>query len=179
MYQIRLGSTWALSGGVVYRINGIINHPLYIPGTRYHDIGILRSASNINFNECIRPAPIAGTKYVVPDNDYLWAAGWGAQYYGDTAEPEELRHVKVMKINLETCKKQFAVSNKYTITDEMLCSGWPTGGRDQCQGDSGSPIFHHGVVVGVCSFGIECGRADFPGVNMRVANYTDWILDNA
>ncbi|KAH9644606.1 hypothetical protein HF086_009181 [Spodoptera exigua] len=178
MYRIRLGSSWALSGGIVHRINGIINHPLYYPATADHDICILRSASNINYNELSRPAPIAGTTYVVPDNDYLWAAGWGAQFYGDPSEPEQLRHVKVMKIGLETCQKQYAVDNM-VITDKMLCSGWPTGGRDQCQGDSGSPIFHHGVVVGVCSFGIECGLADFPGVNMRVASYTNWILDNA
>ncbi|XP_022821666.1 trypsin, alkaline C-like [Spodoptera litura] len=178
VYRFRLGSSWAHSGGIVHNINGIILHPLYYPATADHDICILRSASNINYNELSRPAPIAGTTYIVPDNDYLWAAGWGAQYYGDTSEADQLRHVKVMKIGLETCQKQYAVENM-VITDKMLCSGWPTGGRDQCQGDSGSPIFHHGVVVGVCSFGYECGRADFPGVNMRVASYTNWILDNA
>uniref|UniRef100_A0A2H1V0N0 SFRICE_017771 n=1 Tax=Spodoptera frugiperda TaxID=7108 RepID=A0A2H1V0N0_SPOFR len=74
------------------------------------------------------------------------------------------RHVQVLKINLDRCKQQ------YDVVHMVIIAGWPTGGRDQCQGDSGGPLYYNGVVVGVCSFGIECDCADFPGVNTRVAN---------
>ncbi|KAL0850888.1 hypothetical protein ABMA28_006797 [Loxostege sticticalis] len=67
----------------------------------------------------------------------------------------------------------------FVITDNMLCSGWlDVGGRDQCPGDSGGPLYHNGVVVGVCSFGDTCGSAHFPGVNARVSRYIGWINKN-
>ena len=33
-------------------------------------------------------------------------------------------------------------------------------------------------VIGITSFGVECGRPDFPGVYTRVDRYTAWIRDN-
>lgn len=62
------------------------------------------------------------------------------------------------------------------ITDNMLCSGWlDVGGRDQCVGDSGGPLIHNDIVVGVCSWGYGCGSPRFPGVNTRVSRFTSWI----
>ncbi|CAH0403523.1 unnamed protein product [Chilo suppressalis] len=48
-------------------------------------------------------------------------------------------------------------------------------GADACQGDSGGPLIYEGIVVGVTSWGRECGHPAFPGVSTRVANYTEWI----
>ncbi|KAH9644609.1 hypothetical protein HF086_009184 [Spodoptera exigua] len=178
-WRVRAGSTFANADGMIHRVSGNIIHPLYaVEPTMDHDIAVLRVDTSFEFNEFTQPAHIAGPNYRVPDYDYLWAAGWGTTYYGAPTGSAQLRHVQVLKINLDRCKQQYGVVHM-VITDSMLCSGWLTGGRDQCQGDSGGPIYHNGVVVGVCSFGIECGRADFPGVNTRVANYTDWVVDNA
>jgi secreted trypsin-like serine protease len=63
----------------------------------------------------------------------------------------------------------------------MLCAGdLSNGGEDSCQGDSGGPLFvpdggSGWVQVGIVSFGIGCGRRDFPGVYTRVARYQNWI----
>ena len=49
------------------------------------------------------------------------------------------------------------------------------------QGDSGGPLMHIGGVVyqvGVVSWGIGCGKAQFPGVYTRVAEMRDWIDRN-
>ncbi|GBP49563.1 Trypsin CFT-1 [Eumeta japonica] len=88
---------------------------------------------------------------------------------------EQLRHVQIWTINQNTCRSRYA-ERGWAITDNMLCSGWlDVGGRDQCSQDSGGPLLHNNVVVGVCSFGIECAHPRFPGVNARVSRYTAWI----
>ena len=55
------------------------------------------------------------------------------------------------------------------------------GYTDSCQGDSGGPLFsfkektHESVLVGITSWGISCGYADFPGVYTRVSAVAEWI----
>ncbi|KAH9644607.1 hypothetical protein HF086_009182 [Spodoptera exigua] len=87
----------------------------------------------------------------------------------------QLRHVKLMKVNIEVCKRLYDEANYVLPTDYMICLGWPTGDRSQYYGDSGSPIFHNGVVVGVCSAGV----IGLPDINIRVANFTNWIVENS
>ena len=54
------------------------------------------------------------------------------------------------------------------------------GGKDACQGDSGSPVLDKAkhTQVGVVSFGIGCARATHNGVNARVSAGVDWIDAN-
>lgn len=98
--------------------------------------------------------------------------------YGSNAGSAQLLHVVLVLINHDTCSYNYA-GQGMTITGEMLCAGWPTGGRGQCRGDDGGPLFHNDVLVGVYSFGFQCGLPDFPGVNVRVSRYTSWISSNA
>ncbi|CAH0695451.1 unnamed protein product [Spodoptera exigua] len=177
-WRIRLGSTWANSGGVVHNVNANIVHGSYNSRTLDNDIAILRSASSFSFNNNVRAASIAGANYNVADNQAVWAAGWGTTSSGASSGSEQLRHVQLQIINQNTCRNNYATRG-ITITANMLCSGWPSGGRDQCQGDSGGPLYHNNVVVGVCSFGIGCGQANFPGVNARVSRYASWISSNS
>ncbi|PZC73450.1 trypsin, alkaline C-like [Helicoverpa zea] len=176
-WRIRVGSTWANSGGVVHNVNLNIVHPSYNSNTLNNDIALLRSATTFSFNNNVQAAPIAGSNYNLAANQFVWAAGWGTISSGGAAS-EQLRHVQLIVINQNTCASNYA-SAGVTITNNMLCSGWNGGGRDQCQGDSGGPLYHNGIVVGVCSFGIGCGLANFPGVNARVSQYTSWINSNA
>ncbi|XP_028159111.1 trypsin, alkaline A-like [Ostrinia furnacalis] len=90
-----------------------------------------------------------------------------------------LRHVQIWTINQAICRQRYATVGG-SITDNMLCSGWlDVGGRDQCQGDSGAPLYHNGVVVSVCSWGRDCADPFFPGVNARVSRFTGWIQNYA
>ncbi|MFG1479795.1 serine protease [Xanthobacter sp. V4C-4] len=66
------------------------------------------------------------------------------------------------------------------VTPQMFCAGAAVDGVDTCQGDSGGPILSRKgdgpfVQVGIVSFGIGCGHAEFPGVYTRLALYIDWI----
>ncbi|XP_028167163.1 trypsin, alkaline C-like [Ostrinia furnacalis] len=187
--RVRVGSSYQSSNGTVYSIERIIIHPGYAnnwPAEPDNDLSILWLTDIIPVTPTSRPALIAGPNYNLADNEPVWAIGWGWTEYGNfTSHSEQLRHVQVYTVNQEICRQRFAnrvvngVPMPYTITDNMLCSGiLDVGGRDQCYGDSGGPVFHHGVQVGICSFGHECALGEFPGVNVRVSQYTNWISDN-
>jgi len=55
-------------------------------------------------------------------------------------------------------------------------------GKDSCSGDSGGPLMRVAgstvYQVGVVSWGIGCGKAEFPGVYTRVASLLPWINRN-
>ncbi|XP_013197063.2 trypsin CFT-1 isoform X2 [Amyelois transitella] len=178
-WQARLGSTYASSGGIVFTTLQLINHPQYsTPVFLDNDIAILRVSGTITYNNNIRPGSIAGANYNVADNQVVWATGWGLTSQGGRPS-EELREVQIWTVNQEICRTRYALSG-VTLTDNMLCSGWlDVGGRDQCQQDSGGPLFHNGVVIGVCSFGNGCADSFYPGINARVSRYTSWIQANA
>ncbi|XP_047027195.1 trypsin, alkaline B-like [Helicoverpa zea] len=177
-FRIRVGSTWANSGGVVHNVNQNIIHPQFDSRTLNNDIAILRSTTTFSFNNNVRPGSIAGANYNPADNQAVWAAGWGDTFSGSNQGSEQLRHVQLVIINQNTCRNNYA-TRLTMVNENMICAGWPSGGRDQCQGDSGGPLYHNGIVVGVSSFGIGCGDAFFPGVSARVSRYTSWISSNA
>ena len=59
---------------------------------------------------------------------------------------------------------------------EAICAGRPEGGVDTCSGDSGGPLRDAtGLVVGITSFGVGCGRPGRPGVYTRVSAAAPWI----
>ncbi|KAJ8735786.1 hypothetical protein PYW07_007406 [Mythimna separata] len=105
-WRIRLGSTWANSGGVVHNVNGIINHPSYNGNTLDNDISILRSATTFTFNNNVQAASIAGSNYNLGDNQAVWAAGWGTTSAGGSAS-EQLRHVELRVINQAICRSNY------------------------------------------------------------------------
>ncbi|KAG6458160.1 hypothetical protein O3G_MSEX010714 [Manduca sexta] len=175
-YRARLGSTYASSGGVVLNFVFFIIHSNWNYRTMDNDIALMRTANSISYTNIIQPSSVAGANYIIRDNEPVWATGWG-HITPSGPGSEELRHVQIYSINQAVCRQRYV--SKAVITDNMLCSGLlDIGGRDQCQMDSGGPLYHNGVVVGVCSFGIGCGDPRYPGVNTRVSRYTDWIQRN-
>ncbi|XP_072936673.1 uncharacterized protein [Epargyreus clarus] len=175
-WRIRVGSTNAHSGGVLHQPNRITIHPNYRRATLDSDIALLRSSTNYVFNQRVRPGSIAGSNYNVPDNTGVWAIGWGATAYMGV-QAEQLRHVQILTINQSSCRNSYAVIPR-TVTDNMLCTGWTQGFRGQCHGDSGSPVIHGNVIVGVTSWGEMCAQPRFPSVNVRVNRFTSWITSN-
>ncbi|XP_050554894.1 trypsin, alkaline B-like [Spodoptera frugiperda] len=189
LWRIRIGSSFANTYGQAHLIDRHIAHTSYSSRTLENNIAILHSVTTFTFNDRASPASIAGPNYHIADNQNVWAVGWG-QIYG-CSEPrsmsttherrigsEALRQVAQVIINQETCRSNYAARD-IAITDNMLCSGWHTNGRGHCDKDSGSPLYHNGVVVGIFTFSVGIAQANFPSVHTRVSSYTSWITSNA
>ena len=69
----------------------------------------------------------------------------------------------------------------------QFCADVPEGGKDACLGDSGGPLItkdekdNNGAatLIGVVSWGIECGKKDQPGMYSEVSSFlsTGWLQD--
>ncbi|TGZ71700.1 hypothetical protein CRM22_002504 [Opisthorchis felineus] len=106
-------------------------------------------------------------------------------YNGAPNITKVLHHVSLSLMSKNECKKTYDQARQryeapyLEIQDMMLCAGAPGGGRDTCQYDSGGPLMcessNQWYVVGVVSFGYECGDPDLPGVYTNVSFFTKWI----
>lgn len=95
-----------------------------------------------------------------------------------------LKYVQLPVVDQKTCRTSIeAETSRNTktpiLSDNMFCAGFPEGGRDSCQGDSGSPFAmsdnNRFWAAGIVSWGIDCGREGTYGVYTSIAKYLSWI----
>lgn len=169
----------------------IVSHPGYNPPSKYNDIALMRAEPYFILSRDIRIACLETENKVTYKN--LSAIGFGVTQSGGMSGSQTLMKVDVDIIDNATCNKsmRFMVRRKILargIVEDQLCAGdYEHGGRDTCQGDSGGPLqvmedrvdclktFPLHKVVGVTSFGRDCGRKMAPGVYTRVSRYIEWI----
>lgn len=49
----------------------------------------------------------------------------------------------------------------------MFCASG--GDKDACQGDSGGPLMQDNILIGIVSWGVECGDPKYPGVYSKLS----------
>lgn len=81
-------------------------------------------------------------------------------------------------IDTNTCNSREGYDG--LVSNTILCAGYLEGNIDACQGDSDGPLVHPNsrniwYLVGIVSWGEECGEVNKPGVYMRVTAYRNWI----
>lgn len=105
------------------------------------------------------------------------AAGWGATREGMGGRQRYLRKVQVPYVADSVCKGLYRGEGYRFVPADMLCAGdIKRGGRDACQGDSGGPLLRrdaegHWIQVGIVSWGVGCGRPDYPGVYTQISRF--------
>lgn len=76
LFRVRVGSSYINSGGVLLNVNSLRYHPNFSDSSSRYDVGLVRTSSNINQNNNVRPAAIAGSNYNLGNNQAVWATGW-------------------------------------------------------------------------------------------------------
>ncbi|CAH0731782.1 unnamed protein product, partial [Brenthis ino] len=173
-WRARIGTANSNTQGLVHLIRQITVHEDYQAVTRVNDIAVLRTSVAFVYGDTVQAADIAGGAYSLAVNDRVWGIGWGATSVVGSSSPE-LRHVEIFINDQQICASRYSEIG-FDVTNNMLCAGWlDVGVRGQCQGDTGSPLLHQGVVVGVYSWSQGCGNSRYPNINTRVSAYSRWI----
>jgi len=171
-----LGGADALErGGTIYLVDRVVVHEKYDDGTQDFDVALLHLAKRFT-GRTIRLLSAADADRLVADGALAIAAGWGLTTE-DSQVSNILRHVTVQIVSNKSCNGLAAYSG--SITDDMICAGFPEGGKDSCQGDSGGPLIVPDQAggfyqAGIVSFGEGCGRPNKFGVYTRVSSIQAW-----
>ncbi|NXD77408.1 TM11E protease, partial [Halcyon senegalensis] len=142
-----------------------------------HDVAVVELASPILFTSDVHSVCLPEASHGFPDNTSCFVTGWGA-LQNDGSSVNQLRQAEVKIISTAICNRRQVYGG--AITPGMLCAGYLEGQVDACQGDSGGPLVHansRGIwyLVGIVSWGDECGKRNKPGVYTRVTYYRNWI----
>ncbi|XP_056237534.1 trypsin-like isoform X2 [Seriola aureovittata] len=150
----------------------IIWHPSYDYQTLDYDIMLIKLFHPVEVTEAVAPVqlprgcPVAGLPCSV--------SGWGNTAMGDEVFlPYRLQCLDVPIIDEQACENAYPGM----ISPRMVCAGYMDGGRDACNGDSGSPLVCHGEVHGLVSWGMGCAQPNYPGVYVKVCEFLYWIQD--
>ncbi|RDD36299.1 Trypsin-1 [Trichoplax sp. H2] len=150
----------------------LIEHPSYSSRTLDNDFSIIRLSNSFTYNANVKAVPLQMQDDIGVSK--VTAIGWGALSEGGSS-PRILQDVTVTVVSNSDCNAAYSGG----ITDNMLCAGEPSGGKDSCQGDSGGPLISGSgsspTLVGVVSWGQGCARPGYPGVYARVSRAHSWI----
>lgn len=182
-YSIKAGSTSVLDQGdpnaQIRTISRLLVHPIWMSATLQNDIAILSWVAPLVFGRNVQPVIIPRSNYAIPYGQNGVVSGWGLTRENvASSAPTLLRAVLEPFLNNANCSRSYPGR----IYPEMICAGFPRGGRATCQGDSGGPLVdrrgNRFVQIGIVSWAVGCARPNAPSVYARVPHFYAWIQRN-
>lgn len=201
-----IAPTWVLTAAhCTYDLNGHPRNPAEIDvvigrhnltttdGTRIHILQIIRHPGfgNQNYDndvalfqltEPVAQKPIGlatmANAALEANNRTAVIIGWGITEAGSASDV--LRQVEAPLVDVERCRHSYGIFNG-RVTDNMICAGLPSGGKDSCHGDSGGPLMvfdeqsDQWKQIGIVSWGEGCAEPNYYGVYTRLSHYADWV----
>ncbi|XP_055968184.1 granzyme A isoform X1 [Sorex fumeus] len=155
----------------------MILYPCYDPHTHEGDLQLLQLNKEVTTGKNINLLPLPKRGDDVKPNTVCRVAGWGSTQ-NRSPMSSTLREVNVTVIDRKICNDPKHYNYNPVIGLNMICAGNPKGGKDSCNGDSGSPLICDGSFKGITAFGMEgkCGTPQGPGIYTLLSKkYLDWI----
>ncbi|XP_045781003.1 transmembrane protease serine 9-like [Maniola jurtina] len=161
------------------KIKRVVRHRGFDMRTLYNDVSILTLDQPVTYTKNIRPIclPGGGRAY---SGLTATVIGWGSLRESGP-QPSVLQKVSIPIWTNSECRLKYGAAAPGGIVDHMLCAGRAS--MDSCSGDSGGPLMvNEGgrwTQVGIVSWGIGCGKGQYPGVYTRVTAFLPWIQKNS
>ncbi|XP_006163485.1 ovochymase-2 [Tupaia chinensis] len=154
-----------------------------------YDIALLKIAGVFQFGQFVGPIclPEPGERFEA--GFICTAAGWG-RLTEDGEFPQVLQEVNLPILTQEECVAALLTLKRPIRGNTFLCTGFPNGGKDACQGDSGGSLMCRNkkgswTLAGVTSWGLGCGRGwrnngkeddqGSPGIFTDLSKVLPWI----
>ncbi|XP_012782021.2 granzyme A-like [Ochotona princeps] len=157
-----------------------VPYPCYDNDTHEGDLKLLQLKKKAKLSKKVALLPLPGTGEDVKPGTMCHVAGWGLSNNQSPNTSDILKEVNVTIINRKICNDNKHYDFNPVIGLNMICAGSPKGGKDSCNGDSGSPLLCKGIVRGITSFGKagKCGDPRYPGVYTFLSpKHLNWILE--
>ncbi|KAH8376983.1 hypothetical protein KR093_002500 [Drosophila rubida] len=164
------------------RIKRLVRHKGFEFSTLHNDIAILTLSEPVPFSTEIQPICLptsAAQQARSYSGQVATVAGWGS-LRENGPQPSILQKVDIPIWANSECAQKYGRAAPGGIIESMICAGQAA--KDSCSGDSGGPmIVNEGsryTQVGIVSWGIGCGKGQYPGVYTRVTSLLPWIYKN-
>ncbi|CAD7669096.1 unnamed protein product [Nyctereutes procyonoides] len=159
------------------KIQSIIIHENYAAHNHDDDIAVVKLSTPVLFSSDVGRVCLPDATFEVLSQSPVFVTGWGALKTNGPF-PNALRQVEVEIISNDICNQVNVYGG--AVSSGMICAGFLTGKRDACEGDSGGPLViardrSIWYLIGIVSWGIDCGKKNKPGLYTRVTRYRDWI----
>ncbi|XP_025859275.2 transmembrane protease serine 11G-like [Vulpes vulpes] len=159
------------------KIQSIIIHENYAAHNHDDDIAVVKLSTPVLFSSDVGRVCLPDATFEVLSQSPVFVTGWGA-LKANGPFPNALRQVEVEIISNDICNQVNVYGG--AVSSGMICAGFLTGKRDACEGDSGGPLViardrSIWYLIGIVSWGIDCGKKNKPGLYTRVTRYRDWI----
>jgi secreted trypsin-like serine protease len=166
------------SGGDEFPVQSIWLHPGFSSFTFNGETGYRNDVAVLTLT---RAASSATLRLAAPDQQSLYQSGTQARIlgWGTTGEKDTkngiLRTATVPVVSDSQCSGADSYGSSYDA-QQVTCAGdFAAGGVDTCNYDSGGPLVIQGVLAGITSWGLGCGRPKFPGLYTRVTTFSNEI----
>lgn len=120
--SVRVGSTASQTGGQLFQVDYIDNHPNFNPITFANDLSVIHVIGHLHFSGSIQAIAMPSQGQGTPAGVIATLSGWGSISEGGTFSPI-LKSTDVPVITNAACN-QFYVG---AITDGMICAGYIAG----------------------------------------------------
>lgn len=147
------------------------------------DVALVRLDTPVTWSDYAHPVCLPASGTLFPSGMTCYVTGWGNIRDDVPLQGAgTLQEVRVPILSQSSCQEMYDLNpqEQIDILSDMICAGYPEGGKDSCQGDSGGPLVCQmvngtWVQAGVVSFGLGCAHANKPGVYSRVTSYSSFL----
>lgn len=149
-----------------------------------YDVGLAKVAKPFIMTKFVNVATLP-TQIIEPSkHNHCSTTGWGEHQKKNKFNAPDITGITYLQctvlpvITTDYCRiliSKLRVVHKINISDHIMCTLFPIGGKDACQGDSGGPLVCNLKLYGIVSYGYGCAMPMRPGIYTRVDKFLGWI----